>query len=165
MEYVWATLFIAVLGMAMTLHIFTLPANWVALGLLALWKWTHPGVFTWQFFIILTCVALAAELLEFGLQAWSAKRFGASSRGNIGGIVGAIVGAIFGAPFLFGIGALLGALAGAFAGCLIVEWPGRDRSEAIQAAWGAFWGKAFGFTAKISAGAAMIALAIPKIWP
>ncbi|MBI9081517.1 MAG: DUF456 domain-containing protein [Pseudodesulfovibrio sp.] len=165
MEYVWATFLILGLMTSQVLQLFSGPANWIALALVALWKWLYPESMEWNFVIILAIIAGVAEVLEFGLQTWGAGRYGASTRGNIGGIIGAIAGAIFGASFLLGLGALVGALGGAYLGCLIAEMPGRSRSEAFHAAKGAFIGKALGFTVKTAIGAVMIVLAIPKIWP
>lgn len=165
MAYVWATIAILSLLLSQVLQIASMPANWVALGIVALWKWLHPASMDWTFVIILAVLALLAEVLEFGLQAWGADRYGATRRGNFGGIVGAVAGAILGVPFLFGLGALPGALAGAYLGCLLVEMPGRSRAEALRAAKGAFVGKALGFTVKTAVGAAMVILAIPRIWP
>lgn len=165
MEYVWAILVIFGLAASQVLQLFSMPANWVALGLVALWKSIYPESMTWNFVIILAVVAALAEALEFGLQAWGAGRYGASTRGNIGGIIGAIAGAIFGAPFFLGLGALVGALGGAYLGCLIAEMPGRSKNEAFQAAKGAFVGKALGFTVKTAIGGTLVVLAIPKIWP
>lgn len=165
MEFLWATLIILLLLVSQAVNIFGGPANWIALGLVVLWKWLYPDSMGWGFVGVLTAMALIGEVLEFVLQTWGAKRYGASAKGNIGGIVGAIVGAIFGAPFLLGIGAILGALAGAYVGCLVLELPGKSMPEAKRAAQGAFWGKAFGFTVKFSLGAAMVVLSIPRVWP
>jgi len=120
---------------------------------------------TWNFVIVFAVAAAAGEAMEFGMQAWGAGRYGASARGNVGGIVGAIAGAIFGAPFFLGLGALVGALGGAWLGCFIAETPGRTRPEAMRAAKGAFVGKALGFTVKTAIGATMVILSIPRIWP
>lgn len=147
------------------LQVFSGPANWVALAVVALWKWLYPASMSWNFVAVIGGIALAGEALEFILQTWGAKRYGAGRLGNIGGIIGAIAGAIFGAPFLLGIGALVGALAGAYLGCLIFEMPGKSFSQARIAAKGAFWGKAFGFTLKTILGAVIVVLSIPKVWP
>ncbi|WP_207259847.1 DUF456 domain-containing protein [Desulfovibrio sp. Huiquan2017] len=165
MEYVWAILLILGLLLSQVLQLFSMPANWVALGLVALWKYAYPESMTWNFVIVIGVAAALGEALEFGLQAWGAGRYGASVRGNVGGIVGAIAGAIFGAPFFLGLGALLGALGGAYLGCLAAEIPGRTRPEALRAAKGAFVGKALGFTVKTAIGAAVVILSIPRVWP
>ncbi|XXJ20262.1 DUF456 domain-containing protein [Desulfovibrio caledoniensis] len=165
MEYVWAVLLILGLMLSQVLQIFSLPANWVALGLVTLWKYVYPESMTWNFVIVFGVAAAAGEALEFGMQAWGAGRYGASARGNVGGIVGAVAGAIFGAPFFLGLGALIGALAGAWLGCFIAETPGRTRPEAMRAAKGAFVGKALGFTVKTAIGATMVILSIPRVWP
>lgn len=165
MEYVWATLLIFGLFFSQVLQLFSMPANWLALGLVALWKWVYPESMAWDFILILGVIAAVAEGLEFFLQARYAGRYGASTLGNIGGIIGAIFGAIFGAPFFLGLGALLGALGGAYLGCLVVELIRNTRDKAFQAAKGAFFGKALGFTVKTAIGAVIVVLAIPKVWP
>lgn len=165
MEYVWAILLILGLGLSQILQLFSMPANWVAIGLVSLWRYVYPESMSWNFVIMLAVIAGVAEVLEFGLQAWGAGRYGASTRGNVGGIIGAIAGAIFGAPFFLGLGALMGALGGAYLGCLIAEMPGRSRPEALRAAKGAFVGKALGFTVKIAIGAVIVVMSIPRVWP
>ena len=165
MDYVWAILLILGLCLSQVLQIFSMPANWVAIGLVALWKLVYPASMEWNFVVILAIVAGVAEGLEFFLQARCAGKYGASTRGNVGGIIGAIAGAIFGAPFFLGLGALIGALGGAWLGCLVAELPGRSRDEAMHAAKGAFVGKALGFTVKTAIGAAIVVMSIPRIWP
>ncbi|QJB54959.1 DUF456 domain-containing protein [Pseudodesulfovibrio sp. zrk46] len=163
--YLWAVLLILGLAFSQVLQLFSMPANWVALALIALWKYIYPESMTWNYVIILAVVAGIAEVLEFFLQARYAGKYGASTRGNIGGIIGAIAGAIFGAPFFLGLGALFGALGGAYFGCLIAEMPGRSRDEAMLAAKGAFVGKALGFTVKTAIGACIVVMSIPRVWP
>lgn len=165
MEYVWAILTILGLLFSQVLQLFSMPANWLAIGLVALWKYLYPTSMTWNFIVILGVVAAVAEGLEFFLQARYAGKYGASARGNVGGIIGAIAGAVFGAPFFLGVGAILGALGGAYLGCLVAEMPGRSRPEAFRAAKGAFVGKALGFTVKTAIGACIVAVSIPKVWP
>ncbi|WP_018123241.1 DUF456 domain-containing protein [Desulfovibrio oxyclinae] len=165
MEYLWSSLIILLLLASQIINVFGGPANWIALALVALWKWIYPESMGWGFVAVLAVMAVVGEVLEFVMQCWGAKRYGATGRGNVGGIVGAIIGAIFGAPFFFGIGAILGALGGAYLGCLVVELPGKGMEAAKYAALGSFWGKAFGFTIKFSLGAAMVVLSIPRVWP
>jgi len=165
MEYVWASLLILGLFFSQVLQLFSMPANWVALGLVALWKWIYPESMEWDFVAILAVVAAIAEGLEFFLQARYAGKYGASTLGNIGGIAGAIFGAIFGAPFFLGLGALIGALGGAYLGCLAVELTRNTRDQAFLAAKGAFFGKALGFTVKTAIGAVIVVMAIPNVWP
>lgn len=163
--YVWAILLILGLCLSQVLQLFSLPANWIALGLTVLWKYAYPESMSWEFLIVMAVLAGIAEVLEFVLQARYAGRYGASTRGNVGGIAGAIIGAIVLAPFLLGLGALIGALGGAWLGCYIGEMPGRTRPEALRAAKGAFVGKALGFTLKTAIGAVIVVLSIPKVWP
>lgn len=167
MAELWAALFLMLTIGSLALHIFSLPANWVILGLTVFWKFMHPETWQgWNFILVLTAIAASGEILEFILQAAGAKKYGSTKKGNIGGIIGAILGAIFGAPFFFGLGALVGALCGAFLGCLALELgQGRPMHEAKQAAWGAMWGKFFGLSVKFGLGITMLALLIPRVWP
>lgn len=165
MEYVWASLIILLLCLSQVLQLFSLPANWIALGLTALWKYLYPESMTWNFVLVMAVLAGLAEALEFFLQARYAGKYGASTRGNVGGIVGAIAGAILGAPFFLGLGALVGALGGAYVGCLVAEMPGRSKEEAMRAAKGSFVGKALGFTVKTAIGAVIVVMSLPRVWP
>ena len=115
--------FITLLCFVLLLNIFGLPANWVLLGLVALWKVVHPGATSMDmwFWIMMVGIAVVGEALEMGMQILKAKRYGSSSSGTFAGMVGAIAGAILLAPLFFGIGALVGALVGAWLGCFVVE--------------------------------------------
>ncbi len=152
--------------MTLGLHIFSLPANWVLLALIAAWKAMHPEMpLTWLGFGGLAALAAVAEVLEFVIQLKGSKKYGASGKGNFGGIIGAIIGAILGAGFLLGVGALPGALLGAFGGCLITErLQGRDWEGSRTAAWGAMYGKFFGLVTKVGFGALILGVAAPMFF-
>ncbi len=166
MATLWALLFLLLLLLVLLLHVFSLPANWILLGLVTIWKLAHSETMPWSFVLILVGIAAFGELAEFIAQAYGAKRFGSTGRGNFGGILGAILGAIVGAPFFFGLGAVLGALLGAYTGCYILEvGQGRSASDASHAAWGAFWGKFFGMAIKMGLGMGMLGLTAVRIWP
>lgn len=160
--------FITLLCFVLLLNIFGLPANWVLLGLVALWKVVHPGATSMDvwFWIMMVGMALVGEALEMGMQILKAKRYGSSSSGTFAGMIGAIAGAILLAPLFFGLGALIGALAGAWTGCFVVEHlKGRSLCEALDAAFGAMMGRFLGTVCKCGAGGAMLALAAGRIWP
>lgn len=166
MIHIGAGLVVGLMILSLMLHIFGLPANWLVLGLVGLWKWLQPEAdLSWMFMGILAGMALCGEVLEFLSQMWGAKKYGGSKKGNWGAILGAIAGSIFGAPFFFGLGALPGALLGAYGGCLGVELiTGRTLPEARSAAKGALWGKMFGMVTKIALGGVMVWLSIPRVW-
>ncbi|MGE4504100.1 MAG: DUF456 family protein [Desulfovibrionaceae bacterium] len=167
MEYVWVTFFLLLLLAANGLNVFGMPGNWLLAAFAAGWVWLKPGAgLGWWSVGILLALAAVAEVAEFLLQMWSAKRYGATGRGNWGGIIGAVLGAILGAPFFFGLGALPGALLGAYAGCLVFELSAsRPFAEASRAAKGAFFGKSLGMTLKLATGMAMLTLAARQVWP
>lgn len=157
MADILAGLFVVICYGVLLLHVFSLPANWVVLALVALWKVTHPEMaLTWLGFGGIALLAFLGEALEFVIKLKGAKRYGASNKGNWGGVLGAIAGAIFGAGFLFGVGALPGALVGAYGGCLAVEHlQGRNFIEAKRAATGAMFGTFLGLVTKIGVGVIM----------
>lgn len=160
--------FLALLTFVLFLNIFGLPANWIILGLDALWKLAHPvnPNLGWLFWTLIIFLAIAGEGLELLLQLAKARKYGSSSSGALGGMIGAIVGAILLAPLFWGIGAFIGALAGAWLGCFIMEMlKGCPSQKAASAAFGTMLGRFMGTIAKIGIGAAMIALTARHIWP
>lgn len=168
LAWIFASGFLALLSFVLVLNVFGLPANWIILGLVALWKILHPASETlgMVFWIFMAGLAVAGELLEWGLQAVKAKNYGASSSGTFVAMLGAFVGAIFFAPLFFGLGALLGALLGAWIGCFCVEMlKGRGFSIAAHAAFGAMLGRFLGTVCKCGVGGCMIALTGQRIFP
>lgn len=167
MEVFIAGIVIIAMTLSLGLHIFSLPANWVVLGIMVLWRLLSPaseGMDT-TFFIMAGGLALLGEVLEFGIQMLGAKRYGGSGKGNWGGILGALTGAVVGAPFLFGLGALFGTLGGAYAGCLLLELgQGRPFDVACRAAKGAFLGKFLGLGIKFGIGVCLVMLGSTYIW-
>lgn len=159
--------FIALLCCVLFLNIFGLPANWIILGLVALWKLVAPNASldVW-FWVAMVGFGLLGEALELGVQVVKARHYGSSSSGTFAGMVGAFVGAILLAPLFWGLGALLGALVGAWLGCYAMElFKGRPANEAMNAAMGAMMGRFLGTVCKCGTGAAMIALTAHHIWP
>lgn len=166
METFFGILFVLLCIVIMFLHVFSLPANWILLVVIALWK-LFMGLtsFSWGAYAGLIALAVLAEVLEFFIQSYGSRKFGASGKGNLGGIIGAIAGAVAGAGFFFGIGALFGALFGAFGGCLAVErLLGRPWPQARSAAWGAMYGKFFGLATKVGFGVFIAALFVPVLF-
>lgn len=160
--------FLSLLAIILVLNVFGLPANWLILGLVCLWKYVYPDTahLDTLFFVLLIGFAILGEALEFGLQIIKARKYGSSSSGTFAGMVGAIAGAILLAPLFFGLGALIGALLGAWTGCFVMEkGKGRPTREAVDAAFGAMMGRFLGTVCKCGAGGAMIALTARYIWP
>jgi len=167
MNTAWALALALLLVPLLGLHLAGMPGNWLILAAGALFAWLrHPAAMNTTFFILVGALALAGEIIELAAQYFGTKRYGGSSKGNLGALVGAFAGAVLGAPFLLGLGALAGALAGAYLGCYVFErLHGMPHPAATQAAKGAFFGRALGLTAKIGLGAAMIVLTVRAAWP
>jgi uncharacterized protein YqgC (DUF456 family) len=160
--------FVALMGLVLLLNFFSLPANWMLIALAACWKYMSGSAnqMDFGFFALLVGLALLGELLEFGLLALKAKKYGSSNSGLFAGLVGAIIGAILCAPFLFGLGALLGALAGAWLGCFLMELArGAGPEKAVQAAMGALVGRFLGVVCKCGIGAFILTCIARAIWP
>jgi Protein of unknown function (DUF456). len=167
MIFAFAALCLFLMLLAMVLHLFGLPANWLIIGLAAMWFFFVPSsgvtLHTLLFMAVLGGIGEALEMVM--LHIWG-KKHGGTTKGTLGGMLGAFIGAILGAPFLFGIGALFGALLGAFAGSLAIErLSGMSGKEALAAAWGTMLGRLGGTVLKAAIGFALIAIAAPRIWP
>ena len=148
------------------LNFLGLPANWMALGVAALWTFfVSETTMSITILGVMGGLAIVGEVLEMLMvQIWG-KKYGSTSLGIVGGIIGALVGAILCAPILFGLGAFFGALLGAFMGSLAVELlRGRQNQEALRAAWGTMLGRFGGSVTKTAIGCAMVALAAPHMW-
>ena len=149
------------------LNVITLPANWIMLGLIGLWRFAYPspgdmGVF---FFAMLVGLALFGEVIEYIAQGWGSKKYGSSTSGMWAGLLGALVGALAGLPLLFGLGAFIGALVGAW--IVFILWSatrGRNDYEARQAAKGALVGRFLGIVVKCGIGAVMLGLTCHAIF-
>ena len=163
--YLLAGAFVTLLCFVLLLNVFGLPANWIVLGLVALWKMVHPGAANLDvwFWVMMVGLALIGEALELGMQILKAKRYGSSSSGTFAGMIGAIAGAILLAPLFFGLGALIGALAGAWIGCFLMELvKARPVKEALDAAFGAMMGRFLGTVCKCGAGGACLLYTSPS---
>lgn len=168
MELILASIFLLLLCVVLLLNLFSLPANWLVVGLVVLWRFLNPvpGDMNMWFFVMLVGLAVLGEVIEFATQAWGAKRYGSSTGGMWAGIVGALAGALLGVPFFLGLGAVLGALVGAWLGCYGLErLRGRSDAEASRAARGALVGRFLGLVIKCAMGVLMLGLVYDAIWP
>ncbi len=163
-----AILFTILIIAALLLNIMSLPGNWLILIFLLIWKLLPIAVtpLSWTIIAIVAALAVVGEVIEFAVQLWSGKKYGASNKGNLGGVIGAIIGAVLGAPFFFGLASVVTGLLGAYGGCYIFERfvLKRPAHEAHTASVGVFWGKFFGLAVKLGLGSTMVYLSISNIW-
>ena len=156
------------LSLILLLNLLTLPANWIMVALVFVWRFANPNPGAMDIFYLasVTGLAVVGEVIEFVAQAWGTKKYGSTNTGMLGGIIGAIAGAILCAPFFFGLGALFGALVGAWAGCYTIErLRGREAADAWQAAKGAMVGRFLGIAIKCGIGVTMLVLTYHAVWP
>lgn len=161
MEMFLGTFFLLVLGVVLLLNIVTLPANWIMIGLIVLWRLVTPYANGMGpgFFGLLIGLAVLGELVEYATQIWGSKKYGSSTSAMWAGVFGAVAGAFLGLPFLFGLGALIGALLGAWSASYLMErFNGRSDAEARKSAKGALVGRFLGIVIKCGIGAMMIGL-------
>lgn len=168
MEYAYAVLLLAVVGLAWVATLFGLPGNWLmvlATGLYAvLIPADSPVVIGWTVVVVLAVLALVGEVVEFVAGALEVARGGGSKRGAAlalaGSIVGGIVGLFVGLPIpVLGsvLAAILFASLGALAGAMLGErWRGRSWRESWHIGKAAFRGRLFGTLAKAAVGLVMI---------
>ncbi len=165
MEYIYASVLIIFMFLFWFSNFFNIPGNWLNIGILLLWKFIFSTM-SWYFWFGLVAIAFFAEILEYFCQWWLSKKYGGTTKGNIGSFVGAIVGAIMGAPFFLGVGAIVGSILGAFSGSLVFELIGnRTVKDALVASKGAAIGKTLGFSLKAGFGMVIVVLSLSKIWP
>ncbi len=154
------------------LNLIALPGNWIAVALLALYAWLGPseGRIGMGFTApsIAFGFAMMGEIFEFAAGAVGAQKAGASRRSTIfamiGSMAGAMVGAFIGVPVpVVGpvIAALLFGGLGATAGAIYGEWSdGKAWRESWAIGHAAFWGRTFGTLGKVTAGLAIILVAV-----
>lgn len=109
------------------------PLSYVGLLLI---EFTDPTPFSLTFMIVWAIVVIVLVVVETAIPVWGTKKFGGSSWGVWGSIIGLITGLFF-PPF----GIVLGPLAGAFLGELM---GGKEKKQALRAAWGSFLGMLMG---------------------
>ena len=102
----------------------------------------------WPTLIVLTLLAILAQLLDLASGAVGAKYFGATRWGAIGGIIGAVVGLFWGVIGVF-IFPLVGVLIGELLG-------GKKILPAGKSTWGSFLGTTAGMIGKLAIAFAMI---------
>ena len=166
--YTLAILLICCGGICWLTNLFSLPGNWILLGMAALFAWlaseTCGHGIGWITVGIMTGLAVLGEVIEFFAGAAGAAKQGASRRSIvfslIGGMAGSIGGAIVGFPVpVVGpvIAALLGGAGGAFAGAYLGEKSiERPHGESMAVARGAFAGRLWGTVGKFAVGAVML---------
>lgn len=106
--------------------------------------WMGNQSISWNLFAMLTGLALLAQLLDWSLTYWGARKFGGSWRGGIGAIAGLIIGPFIFTPFL---GIFLGPILGAIIGELL---GGRPMRRATKAGLGTVIGGLLAFIFKVA---------------
>lgn len=114
--------------------------------------------------LILLCLYMVGELLEYVFIVIGAKRFGASTKAIIGALVGGVIGAIVGTTALPIIGTAMGAFLGVFLGAFVVELATKRKVVAsLKAGAGSFLGRAGAICAKFVIAIAMVVIILLRI--
>ncbi len=145
---------------------FGLPGTFIIVAEVFLYGWIDKfQQFPISFPGLLLLIAILAEVIEEGLGALMARRFGGSKWGMIGAIAGGFAGAVLGTPVTPVIGTFIGALLGAFLGATLLEWIRTQQiQEAVQVGLGAFLGALGGKFTKIMIAVLMVVLTCIRIF-
>lgn len=155
---------IASSAFGIVLTLLQLPGNWLIVlvaALVAWWGWEpvpEQRLIGWAPLFVLLAIAIAAEIAEFVLSAWGARRAGGTRRAAIYAMIGGIVGALVGSAILPIpiVGTLVGAAVFAALGSFLGDrTEGRDVAVSMTAARGAAVGRLTASAAKLAAGVAM----------
>ena len=163
-QLVWPIGLMILAVIAWSANFVTLPGNWIAAGLVAVYYFVAPqgmriSLGTTEL-VAAFGFAILGEVLEFAAAALGAKQAGGSNRATamsiVGSMCGAIAGAFLGLPIpIFGtiVAALLFGALGATAGAVLGEWmSGKEWKETIPVGNAAFWGRLLGTVGKLCAG-------------
>jgi uncharacterized protein YqgC (DUF456 family) len=133
-----------------------LPGLWVMVATAVTYNLVVPGdPIGWFTLVVVSVLALVAEVLEFSLSGKYARKYGGSRRAGWGAIIGGIIGAIVGVPVPI-VGPVIGAFVGSFLGALAAELSGGSSAgDATRVAKGALIGRAVSTALKIGIGFAI----------
>lgn len=134
-----------------------LPGTFVILAAALLYNLIHwaMAISLWVL-VLLLCLALLGEILEYGLSVRMASRRGASNAAIAGALIGGLVGAFAGIPVPV-LGSIIGLFLGVFIGAFLLELIfKKDVPRAFRAAVGAFYGRAGAILVKTVIGLAMM---------
>lgn len=158
----WSAFGLAIAA-GLLLDLIGLFGNWVILlALGALWcatQFTHFGLFG---VVLMLCLALVGEALEFVLAGYGARKFGGSKGSMVAALVGCLIGAVVGTPWFPIVGTLIGACLGAFGGAALYEYIQQEKSvgDAMRTGFGAALGKLGGLFAKFLCGIGILLVAV-----
>ena len=156
---------IILLGLILLVSLFIiplgLPGTWLMLAAGVGYSILVPESIGWFTLVMVTAIAIIAEIFEFTLAGKYATKYGGSRRASWGAIIGGTVGAIIGVPVPI-IGPILGAFAGSFAGALVAEYSrGSGAQASTRVATGALIGRAVASAMKVAAG---LVIAVWLLW-
>jgi len=158
--------FFAIMVLAIVSIVLGLPGCWIIVAeaiIFALITKFDQGLGWWDL-AALTAMAGAAELFEFLITAYGAKKFGASNKAILAALAGGLIGAFLLNTVVPIIGALLGAFLGVFVGAFLYTYAKeRDRGQAFRAGLGAFMGRMGAVLVKGTIAVAMAAVIVTQV--
>jgi uncharacterized protein YqgC (DUF456 family) len=124
---------------------------WVGVIVHRVWMGVDASV-TWQIVILTGILTLLAQIADFIMGVWGARRFGASWKGAAGALAGAFVGFLIPPPLFW---LIVGPIAGAIIGELAA---GRSFRDGGKAGIGTLVGGILAFALKMGVSVCVIAL-------
>lgn len=165
----YATTLIVSLGcfVAVLLTVLRLPGTWLIVAGVVVAGWASG----WESVsisrvVLLTGVAVGAEIFEFFASVITARKAGGSRQAAWGGLVGGILGMVFLSLPFFIVGTFIGAILGCFLGAFIVELAMNKRlAEGTKVGLFSALGLAIGTAAKIGFALVMSGIVVWTFWP
>ena len=128
------------------------PLSWLGLLLLYFWGGGVNGAgepMSTTFLLVWLAIVGVVSLLDYVVPAYFTKLTGGSKYGGWGAIAGLVIGLIY-PP----VGMILGSLLGAFAAELL--FAGKNATDSVKSAFGAFLGFLFGTGLKLTCSGVML---------
>ncbi len=156
---------VSVLVFSVFSNFYGFPGNFlIALGSLFYGVGTGFREITVSFVIIIFCVVLFIEFVEFLLIAFTARKYGSSKWGIFGAIFGGVIGAIGGTYFSPLLGVIIGSSIGVFLGAFILELINNSNvKQSLLSGFGAFLGRVGGLSIKMIGAVTMASMILLRI--
>ncbi len=150
--------FLALALMVLSLFLIPLglPGIWIMVGVVAVGTIYHAV--SLPILVVVTLIALASELAEYGVTKRLTRRYGGSNRAFWGALLGGFLGVFFGLPIPI-VGSVVAGILGSFLGAgAVTYWETRHLPSAGRVGWGVVLGRMLSAAVKMAAGIAVLVL-------
>lgn len=141
---------VGIMAIALVLIPLGLPGTWIMIAVLA--AATYVGEIGLGVLVVLTVIAVAAELVEYLLVRSLSARYGGTRLAFWGALIGGLVGVLLGAPVPV-LGSVVAGVLGSFLGAAAATlWETRRIAHATRVGWAVVLARILAVAAKMAAG-------------